>query len=203
MTDSGRPASRAAIADFLEMLAAERGAAKNTLDAYARDLGDYVLGLARRGRDPMTATIQDIRDYLSALAEAGAEAHVGGAQTFGDPAISSLPRGGGAPARRSRRFARRPAPGPAPAEDPVHRRGRFDPARLPRRAGRSRPTPGRTFAGAPRRLSGRGALRLWPARVGTGGVDAGRGETGRKAARNRAAASSPFAARADASASRP
>jgi integrase/recombinase XerD len=68
---AAKPAVRAAIADFLDMLAAERGAARNTLDAYARDLGDYVLGLARRGREPLTATIQDIRDYLSCLAEAG------------------------------------------------------------------------------------------------------------------------------------
>jgi len=71
MSGTAAPASRAAIADFLDMLAAERGAAKNTLDAYARDLGDYVLDLARRGRDALDATTQDIRDYLSRLAEAG------------------------------------------------------------------------------------------------------------------------------------
>jgi integrase/recombinase XerD len=65
------PPSRRAIVDFLDMLAAERGAAKNTLDAYSRDLGDYVLDLARRGREPRTATTQDIRDYLAVLAEAG------------------------------------------------------------------------------------------------------------------------------------
>jgi integrase/recombinase XerD len=59
-----------AVADFLNMLAAERGAAKNTLDAYARDLNDYVAVLAGKGRDPFSATTQDIRDYLSALAEA-------------------------------------------------------------------------------------------------------------------------------------
>ena len=52
------------------MLAAERGAAKNTIEAYARDLGDYVAALANRSRDPRSATTQDIRDYLSALAEA-------------------------------------------------------------------------------------------------------------------------------------
>ena len=63
-------ASQAAVADFLDMLAAERGAAKNTLEAYGRDLNDYVAALARRGRDPFSATIQDIRDYLAALAEA-------------------------------------------------------------------------------------------------------------------------------------
>ncbi|HUO55243.1 MAG TPA: site-specific tyrosine recombinase XerD [Rhodoblastus sp.] len=71
MSGGGAPASRAAVKDFLDMLAAERGAAKNTLDAYARDLGDYLLGLAGRGADPLTANIQDIRDYLAALADAG------------------------------------------------------------------------------------------------------------------------------------
>ena len=203
MTDSGRPASRAAIADFLEMLAAERGAAKNTLDAYARDLGDYVLGLARRGRDPMTATIQDIRDYLSALAEAGLK------PTSSARKLSAI--------RQFHRFLaaeeRRPDDPAVLLEGP--RQGR----RLPKilsiaevdsilrvcREGLDDPArpAGRAVAGAPRRLSGRGALRVGPARVGTGGVDPGRGETGRKAARNRAAASSPFAARAAASASRP
>ncbi len=63
-------ASRAVVVDFLDMLAAERGAAKNTLEAYGRDLNDYVAALARRGRDPFSATTQDIRDYLAALAEA-------------------------------------------------------------------------------------------------------------------------------------
>jgi integrase/recombinase XerD len=70
-TGSAGWASRAAVTDFLAMLAAERGAAKNTLDAYARDLGDYLLALARRKRDPFGATSQDIQDYLADLAGAG------------------------------------------------------------------------------------------------------------------------------------
>jgi integrase/recombinase XerD len=65
------PPSRRAVVDFLDMLAAERGAAKNTLDAYARDLGDYLAALSARGLSPLDATTQDIRDYLSCLAEAG------------------------------------------------------------------------------------------------------------------------------------
>ena len=71
MTGSAGWTSRAAVTDFLAMLAAERGAAKNTLDAYPRDLGDYLLALARRKRDPFGATSQDIRDYLADLAGAG------------------------------------------------------------------------------------------------------------------------------------
>lgn len=68
---TGRAASARAVADFLDMLSAERGAARNTLDAYARDLGDYVAALAERGSAPLIAATQDIRDYLADLAEAG------------------------------------------------------------------------------------------------------------------------------------
>ncbi len=74
MSGSSAPARTAtarAVADFLEMLAAERGAARNTIDAYSRDLHDYVAALAGRRRDPQTATTQDIRDYLADLADAG------------------------------------------------------------------------------------------------------------------------------------
>jgi integrase/recombinase XerD len=56
--------------DFLSLLSAERGAAKNTLDAYRRDLLDYFAALAERGVDPLAATRHEIRDYLAALAEA-------------------------------------------------------------------------------------------------------------------------------------
>ena len=56
---------------FLEMIAAERGAAKNTLDAYARDLGEYSAALARAGRAPHNAATGDIRAYLSLLAKRG------------------------------------------------------------------------------------------------------------------------------------
>ncbi len=69
MTGPGAPAHRA-VADFLDMLAAERGASKNTLDAYSRDLGNYVAALARLSRDPLTATTQDIREHLASLANA-------------------------------------------------------------------------------------------------------------------------------------
>ncbi len=56
---------------FLDMIAAERGASKNTSDAYARDLSDYASGLARAGKTPQTASTSDIRAYLSSLAERG------------------------------------------------------------------------------------------------------------------------------------
>jgi integrase/recombinase XerD len=56
---------------FLDMLAAEQGAAKNTLDAYARDLADYETELARMRKTPLDAQTGDIRAYLSALVKRG------------------------------------------------------------------------------------------------------------------------------------
>ncbi len=56
---------------FLDMLAAEQGAAKNTLDAYARDLTDYHRGLEKRGKTPLEAETDDIRAFLALLAERG------------------------------------------------------------------------------------------------------------------------------------
>ncbi len=56
---------------FLEMIAAERGASKNTLDAYARDLAGYAAELARAGKTPQNAATGDIRAYLSLVAKRG------------------------------------------------------------------------------------------------------------------------------------
>jgi integrase/recombinase XerD len=63
--------SELAIEAFLEMLAVERGAAPNTLSAYARDLrhvGDF---LRRRGRTLVSAQATDLGDYLGWLDKAG------------------------------------------------------------------------------------------------------------------------------------
>ena len=56
---------------FLDMLAAERGAGKNTLAAYGRDLADFGDYLAEVGRAVATATTDDVRDYLGVLAKRG------------------------------------------------------------------------------------------------------------------------------------
>jgi integrase/recombinase XerD len=56
---------------FLDMIAAERGAAKNTLEAYARDLIDYATALANKEKTPQTAETGDIRAYLSLLTQRG------------------------------------------------------------------------------------------------------------------------------------
>jgi integrase/recombinase XerD len=56
---------------FLDMLAAERGAARNTLDAYRRDLVDYVAHLARVGEEPLGVGTEGLRAYLAALEARG------------------------------------------------------------------------------------------------------------------------------------
>ena len=52
---------------FLEMMAVERAAARNTLTAYGRDLADASAFLAGRGRDLAEAAAEDIEAYFTAL----------------------------------------------------------------------------------------------------------------------------------------
>ena len=59
---------------FLEMLAAERGAALNTLEAYRRDLTDYLGVLAGQGVVPAEAEPATVRAYLSDLETRGLSA---------------------------------------------------------------------------------------------------------------------------------
>lgn len=59
------------IGAFLEMLAAERGAARNTLDAYRRDLEAYTAFLTAQDRDPLAAVSADVKAYLRHLASEG------------------------------------------------------------------------------------------------------------------------------------
>lgn len=56
---------------FLEAMAVERGAAGNTLDAYARDLRDYRDFLADAGRDIASASRDDIAGFMADLAARG------------------------------------------------------------------------------------------------------------------------------------
>lgn len=56
---------------FLEMMAAERGAARNTLEAYGRDLTDAETWLAGRKRELAAAETGDLRGYLAAAESAG------------------------------------------------------------------------------------------------------------------------------------
>ena len=52
---------------FLDMMATERGASRNTLDAYRRDLDDYSQFLEGKKKDVGRADTEDIRSYLAAL----------------------------------------------------------------------------------------------------------------------------------------
>ncbi len=60
-----------AIAAFLASMAAERGAAKNTLDAYRRDLSDYEFSLKAYSLTPAVAARNDIEGYMAGLAAQG------------------------------------------------------------------------------------------------------------------------------------
>jgi integrase/recombinase XerD len=64
------PAQRL-ISLFLDMVAAERGGAANTLAAYAGDLDDLAAYLAGRRRTVAIATTADLRGYLAVLAGRG------------------------------------------------------------------------------------------------------------------------------------
>ena len=59
---------------FLEMMAAERGSARNTITAYGRDLEDAGAHLAARGLTFENATAPDIEAYFAALADRGLSA---------------------------------------------------------------------------------------------------------------------------------
>jgi integrase/recombinase XerD len=75
MTRGRRPRTPAAdsrqIERFLEMMAAERGAAENTLDSYRRDLDDFAGFMASKRRPPESAEPAELRAYLTRLNQAG------------------------------------------------------------------------------------------------------------------------------------
>ncbi|MBU1305226.1 MAG: site-specific tyrosine recombinase XerD [Alphaproteobacteria bacterium] len=59
---------------FLEMMSAERGAAKNTIDAYRRDLTDYAAFLDQRGQRLLNADREAVTAYLDSLKNEGLSA---------------------------------------------------------------------------------------------------------------------------------
>ncbi len=65
--------ARDAIDAFLDMMSAERGASRNTLDAYRRDLVAFAADLAKRGTPLKTASRDDVRKHLAGFAAAGAK----------------------------------------------------------------------------------------------------------------------------------
>lgn len=56
---------------FLEMMAAERGAASNTLESYGRDLRDFAAYARRCGLAPEAADAAAVRGYLANVAVSG------------------------------------------------------------------------------------------------------------------------------------
>ncbi|HEX5210432.1 MAG TPA: site-specific tyrosine recombinase XerD [Pseudolabrys sp.] len=69
-----RASDAALIELFLDMLGAERGAGKNTLDAYRNDLADLSAHLHAAGATVAAARTDDLRGFLSALAARGFKA---------------------------------------------------------------------------------------------------------------------------------
>ena len=67
----GSDATDKLVRGFLDSLAVERGAAANTLDAYARDLEDYTGFLRENAADPLTADTEMLRDWLADLEARG------------------------------------------------------------------------------------------------------------------------------------
>ena len=56
---------------FLDMIAAERGASRNTLDAYRRDLADFSADLSGAGGSIAAADSDELRAHLGRLAKRG------------------------------------------------------------------------------------------------------------------------------------
>src|SRR6266566_6641312 len=69
MAPKAKNSDQAWIELFLDMIAAERGGAKNTLAAYARDLADFSAELGKAGRTIAGASTDDLRGYLGSLAK--------------------------------------------------------------------------------------------------------------------------------------
>ena len=65
------PSDQRLIDLYLDMLAAERGAAVNTLEAYRRDLEDFARDLSQHSGTIATADSNAIRDYLGRLSARG------------------------------------------------------------------------------------------------------------------------------------
>ncbi len=70
-SDDTNPDNRRHVTGFLEMMAAEKGAATNTLDAYRRDLQDFTAFLERTGVAVADARKADVSRYLQELSVAG------------------------------------------------------------------------------------------------------------------------------------
>jgi integrase/recombinase XerD len=71
MTPRSKTSDATLIGLFLDMLASERGAGRNTLSAYARDLADFSGFLAKAGETIAKADNDRVRSYLGSLTQRG------------------------------------------------------------------------------------------------------------------------------------
>jgi integrase/recombinase XerD len=72
--EDANPATNTEVADYLDMLAAERGASGNTLAAYRRDLDDYLGFLGRSGTALADVDAGTLRAFLIDLESRGLKA---------------------------------------------------------------------------------------------------------------------------------
>ncbi len=72
--DTATLSAEDAVALYIDMLASERGASRNTLDAYRRDLADYTGCLRALRKTPANASADSIRAFLVDLDERGLKA---------------------------------------------------------------------------------------------------------------------------------
>jgi integrase/recombinase XerD len=71
MGPKAKNSDHALIELFLDMVAAERGGARNTLAAYARDLADFSTELGAAGHSIADASTDELRAYLGSLRKRG------------------------------------------------------------------------------------------------------------------------------------
>jgi integrase/recombinase XerD len=70
-TKRSRDKDASELALFLDMLTAERGAAAHTVEAYTRDLSEFLAFLAAKGKSAKTASPDQLRAFLAGLARKG------------------------------------------------------------------------------------------------------------------------------------
>ena len=71
MTAPRPAADHRLVESFLDAIAAERGASRNTVEAYRRDLSDYTDFLAARGASALKAASADVRAFIAARGAEG------------------------------------------------------------------------------------------------------------------------------------
>ena len=121
---SPRASDETLIELFLDMIAAERGASANTLDAYRRDLADFAADLERTGGSVAGADSDELRAYLGRLAKRGLAAASVARRLSAIRQLYRFLYARRPPRRRSGRRDRRAQARPQPAQGSDHQAGR-------------------------------------------------------------------------------